>query len=44
MLGSVIGAAATGFLFNLWGANELMSFNCLITLLLEVLYLVLYFE
>ena len=27
MLGSVIGAAATGFLFNLWGANELMSFN-----------------
>ena len=27
MLGSVIGAAATGLLFNLWGANELMSFN-----------------
>ena len=27
MLGSVIGAALTGLLFNLWGANELMSFN-----------------
>ena len=27
MLGSVIGAAVTGILFNLWGANELMSFN-----------------
>ena len=27
LLGSVIGAAATGLLFNLWGANELMSFN-----------------
>ena len=27
MLGSVIGAALTGWLFNLWGANELMSFN-----------------
>ena len=27
MLGSVIGAAFTGILFNLWGANELMSFN-----------------
>ena len=27
MLGSVIGAAATALLFNLWGANELMSFN-----------------
>jgi len=27
MLGSVIGAAITGILFNLWGANELMSFS-----------------
>jgi Na+-transporting NADH:ubiquinone oxidoreductase subunit B len=27
MAGSIIGAALTGFLFNLWGANELMSFN-----------------
>ena len=27
MVGSLIGAALTGFLFNLWGANELMSFN-----------------
>ncbi|MDA9106610.1 NADH:ubiquinone reductase (Na(+)-transporting) subunit B [Flavobacteriaceae bacterium] len=27
MVGSVIGAAVTGLLFNLWGANELMSFN-----------------
>jgi Na+-transporting NADH:ubiquinone oxidoreductase subunit B len=27
MVGSVIGAAITGLLFNLWGANELMSFN-----------------
>ena len=27
MLGSIIGAALTGWLFNLWGANELMSFN-----------------
>ena len=27
MIGSVIGAAITGMLFNLWGANELMSFN-----------------
>ena len=27
MIGSVIGAAVTGLLFNLWGANELMSFN-----------------
>ena len=27
MLGSIIGAAVTGFLFNLWGANELMSFS-----------------
>ena len=27
MLGSVIGAAITGVLFNLWGANELMSFS-----------------
>ena len=27
MLGSIIGAAVTGILFNLWGANELMSFN-----------------
>ena len=27
MLGSVIGAALTGWLLNLWGANELMSFN-----------------
>ncbi len=27
MLGSVIGAALTGWLFNLWGANELMNFN-----------------
>ena len=27
MVGSIIGAALTGFLFNLWGANELMSFS-----------------
>jgi Na+-transporting NADH:ubiquinone oxidoreductase subunit B len=27
MIGSIIGAAVTGLLFNLWGANELMSFN-----------------
>ena len=27
MIGSLIGAAVTGILFNLWGANELMSFN-----------------
>lgn len=27
MVGSLVGAALTGFLFNLWGANELMSFN-----------------
>jgi Na+-transporting NADH:ubiquinone oxidoreductase subunit B len=27
MLGSVLGAAATGLLFNLWGANELMNFS-----------------
>ena len=27
MIGSVIGAAITGMLFNLWGANELMNFN-----------------
>ena len=27
MLGSLIGAAITGILFNLWGVNELMSFN-----------------
>ena len=27
MLGSVIGAAAMGFLFNLWGANALMQFD-----------------
>ena len=27
MLGSVVGAALTGILFNLWGANELMSFD-----------------
>ena len=27
MVGSIIGAAVTGFLFNLWGANELMSFS-----------------
>ncbi|MDA9676614.1 NADH:ubiquinone reductase (Na(+)-transporting) subunit B [Flavobacteriaceae bacterium] len=27
MLGSVIGAAITGMLFNLWGVNELMSFS-----------------
>ena len=27
MVGSIIGAALTGFLFNIWGANELMSFN-----------------
>ena len=27
MLGSVVGAALTGILFNLWGANELMSFE-----------------
>ena len=27
MVGSVIGAALVGFLFNLWGANALMSFS-----------------
>ena len=27
MLGSILGAAFTGILFNLWGANELMSFS-----------------
>ena len=27
MLGSVLGAALTGLLFNLWGANELMNFS-----------------
>lgn len=27
MLGGVIGAAVVGMLFNLWGANELMSFH-----------------
>ena len=27
MLGSVLGAAFMGFLFNLWGANSLMSFS-----------------
>ena len=27
MVASIIGAAVTGFLFNLWGANELMSFS-----------------
>ena len=27
MVGSVIGAALTGMLFNLWGANELVSFD-----------------
>ena len=27
MLGSVLGAAFMGFLFNLWGANALMSFS-----------------
>ena len=27
MLGSVIGAAAMGYLFNLWGANALMQFD-----------------
>ena len=27
MLGSVVGAAVTGLLFNLWGANELMNFS-----------------
>ena len=27
MLGGVIGAAAMGFLFNLWGANALMQFD-----------------
>jgi Na+-transporting NADH:ubiquinone oxidoreductase subunit B len=27
MLGGIIGAAITGMLFNLWGANALMSFN-----------------
>jgi len=27
MVGSVIGAAATGLMFNLWGANELMNFS-----------------
>ena len=29
MVGGVIGAAVTGFLFNLWGANALMSFDWL---------------
>ena len=27
MLGSLIGASLVGFLFNIWGANELMSFE-----------------
>ena len=27
MLGSIVGAALTGILFNFWGANELMSFE-----------------
>jgi Na+-transporting NADH:ubiquinone oxidoreductase subunit B len=27
MLGSVLGAAGMGFLFNLWGANALMDFS-----------------
>ena len=27
MLSSIIGASLVGFLFNLWGANELMSFE-----------------
>ena len=27
MLGSLVGATLVGFLFNLWGANELMSFE-----------------
>jgi len=27
MLSSIIGASLVGFLFNLWGANELMSFD-----------------
>jgi len=27
MVGSLIGAAATGLMFNLWGANELMNFS-----------------
>ena len=27
MIGSLIGASLVGFLFNLWGANELMSFE-----------------
>ena len=27
MLGSIIGASLVGFIFNLWGANELMSFE-----------------
>tara|TARA_B100000482_G_scaffold56158_1_gene38467 strand:- start:609 stop:1766 length:1158 start_codon:yes stop_codon:yes gene_type:complete len=27
MLGSLVGASLVGFLFNLWGANELMSFE-----------------
>ena len=27
MAGSLVGAALTGYLFNLWGANELMSFH-----------------
>ena len=27
MLSSIIGASLVGYLFNLWGANELMSFN-----------------
>ena len=29
MAGSVIGAAIVGYLFNLWGANALMSFSWL---------------
>ena len=27
MLGSIIGASLVGFIFNLWGANDLMSFE-----------------
>jgi len=27
MLGSVVGAAVMGYLFNLWGANALMQFD-----------------
>ena len=33
MLGSIIGASLVGFLFNLWGANELMSFEWYIHLI-----------